>query len=85
MKVVIVYKENTENTRTVLDFIRDFTSQTRKSLETLNPDSPAGISFCEAYGVSSYPTILAVADDSTLQKMWVGLPLPTIMEVSYYA
>lgn len=85
MKTLVVYKENTENTRVVLDFMRDFQSQTGKALDTLNPDSPAGVSFCESYGITSYPTILAIADDSTLQKMWVGLPLPTIMEVSYYA
>jgi len=84
MKTIVVYKDNTENSRIVNDFLRDFTSQTGKKLETLDPQTPAGISFCEAYGVTSYPSVLAIAENSTLQKMWVGLPLPTIMEVSYY-
>jgi len=85
MRTVVVYKENTENARPINDFLRDFQAQTGKSLEILNPETPAGVSFCEAYGINSYPTILAIADNSTLQKMWVGMPLPTIMEVSYYA
>lgn len=84
MKVVVVFKDNTDHTRTVTDFLRDFEHLTGHVLETLNPDTPDGIYFCSAYGIVEYPTIIAVSDDGIMQNMWRGLPLPTINEVSYY-
>lgn len=84
MRVVVVYKDNTEFTRTVDDYLRDFTRQTGNELETLDPETPDGASFCRAYDIVEYPTIIALSDDGNLQQLWRGLPLPTISEVSYY-
>lgn len=84
MRVVVVYKENTEFTRTVDDYLRDFTRQTSNEPETLDPETPDGATFCRAYDIVEYPTIIALSDDGSLQQMWRGLPLPTISEVSYY-
>ncbi len=84
MKVVIVYKNDSDHARPVLDYLRDFEHQTGHVLETLDPDQPDGEQFCRAYDIVEYPTVIAVADDSTMQNTWVGLPLPTISEVSYY-
>lgn len=84
MKVVIVYKNDSDHARPVLDYLRDFEHQTGHVLETLDPDQPDGEQFCRAYDIVQYPTVIAIADDSTMQNTWVGLPLPTISEVSYY-
>lgn len=84
MRTLVVYKDNTDYTRTVTDFLRDFERQTGHTLETIDPDSPAGILFCETYGIVRYPTIIATSDDGVMQNTWSGLPLPTINEVSYY-
>lgn len=84
MKVVIIYKEESDHARTVLDFLRDFERQTGHALETLNPETADGAQFCRTYDVVEYPTVLALSDDSVMQNMWRGLPLPTISEVSYY-
>jgi hypothetical protein len=84
MRVVVVYKEQTDYARTVIDYFRDFKQQTTHDLEAMDPESPAGISFCETYDITQFPTMIAIADDGTLQNMWVGLPFPTISEVSYY-
>lgn len=85
MRVVVVYKEESEHARAVTDFLRDFTRQTGRTVETLDPDSKDGADFCRVYDVVEYPTMVAISDDSHLQNMWRGLPLPTISEVSYYA
>lgn len=85
MRVVVIYKKNTEYERTVLDFLRDFEYQTGHILETMDPESAEGSHFCEAYDIVEYPAIVVVSDDSKLQNFWRGLPLPTISEVSYYA
>lgn len=84
MRVVIVFKEESDHARAVLDFLRDFKIQTGHDLEIINPETPEGIHFCAAYDIVEYPTIIAISDNSVMQNLWRGLPLPTISEVSYY-
>lgn len=84
MKVIIIYKDNSDHTRDVLDYLRDFEKQTGHKLQTLDPDTPEGEQFCRAYDIVEYPTVIAISDDSVMQNTWRGLPLPTISEVSYY-
>ncbi len=84
MRVVVVAKDNTEYSRMVATFIDDFARQTGQSLEVLDPDSREGESFCRAYDIVEYPTIIALSDSGQMQNMWRGRRLPTINEVSYY-
>lgn len=84
MRVVVAYQDNTDRTRTVIDYLRDFKRQTGHDIEEVNPDSVEGAAFCRVYDIVEYPTIVALSDDGQLQNMWRGLPLPTINEVSYY-
>lgn len=84
MRVVIVYKEESDHAREVSDYLRDFTRQTGHTLETLDPDTRDGADFCRVYDIVEYPSIVALSDDSIMQNMWRGRPLPTISEVSYY-
>jgi hypothetical protein len=84
MRVLVVYKESTDYARQVIDYIRDFERQTGRKLEIINPDTPQGTEFCRVYDIVEYPTLIALADDGTMQTFWRGLPLPTISEVSYY-
>jgi hypothetical protein len=84
MRLVVVYKEETDYARQVNDYLRDFTRQTGHELETLNPDTRDGAGFCRTYDIVEYPTLIALDDNGTLQNMWRGLPLPTVSEVSYY-
>jgi hypothetical protein len=84
MKVVIVYKNESDHARAVLDFLRDFQAQTSHVLATLDPDTKEGEQFCRAYDIVQYPTLIALSDDSAMQNIWSGVPLPTISEVSYY-
>ena len=84
MRVVVVYKEETDYARQINDYLRDFKRQTGHELETLNPDTPEGASFCRTYDIVEYPSLIAISDEGVMQNMWRGLPLPTINEVSYY-
>lgn len=84
MKVVVIYKNESEHARTVIDYLRDFERQTGHTLQTLEPETKEGESFCRAYDIVEYPTVIALSDDSMMQNIWRGLPLPTISEVSYY-
>ncbi len=84
MRIVMVYKDATDYARQVTDYLSDFTRQTGRELETLDPDTPEGTMFCRTYDIVEYPTLIALSDDSVMQNTWRGLPLPTISEVSYY-
>jgi len=84
MRVVVVYKEETDYARSVIEYLRDFEHQTGHILETLNPETAAGIDFCRAYDIIEYPTMIALSEDGMVQNSWRGIPLPTISEVSYY-
>lgn len=85
MRVIVVYKDQTDYARSVIDFLRDFQHQTGHDVETMNPDSAEGIDFCQTYDIMEYPTMIALSDDGQMQNTWIGLPLPTISEVSFYA
>lgn len=84
MRVLVVFKEQTDYARQVLDYLRDFERQTGRILETLDPETRDGVGFCRAYDILEFPTILAVSDEGQVQGMWKGLPLPTINEVASY-
>lgn len=84
MRTIVVYKDETDYSREVTDYLNDFTRQTGHELETLDPDTKDGADFCRAYDIVEYPSIVALSDDGSLQNLWRGLPLPTISEVSYY-
>ncbi len=84
MRVVVVYKEQTDYARQVEGYMFDFKRLTGHDLEVINPETRDGIGFCETYDIVEYPTIVALSDSGQMQNMWRGLPLPTMSEVSFY-
>jgi len=84
MKASIIYKDNSEHAREVIDYLRDFKRQTGHDLGTMDPETKDGADFCRTHDIVEYPSIVALSDDGQLQNMWRGTPLPTINEVSYY-
>lgn len=84
MKVFVVYKQESDYARTVLDWLREFGRQTGKKLEEVDPDTRAGSMFCRDYDIVEYPTLVALDDDGQIHNVWRGAMLPTISEVSYY-
>lgn len=85
MRVAIVYRQESDHAREVFDFLRDFSRQTGKVIDEIDPDSADGDSFCRAYDIVEYPTMIALDDNGMMQYLWRGRPLPTISEVSFYA
>jgi len=84
MRVVVITKDNTDYAWTVTDYIRDFQRRTGHELQIMDPETRDGVSFCTAYDILQFPTIVALSDSGVMQNQWRGLPLPTISEVSYY-
>ena len=84
MSVKIFYRQDSEYTRSVTEYLHDFEHRTRKKIEEIDPDSRQGADLCRVYDIVEYPTIIAVSEDGKLQNAWKGIPLPLIDEVSFY-
>ena len=82
MRVVCVFKEGRDYSRTVTDWLEDLRRRTGHEIETIDPDKNP--SFCEAYEIMEYPTILALGPSGETAAAWKGLPLPLFDEVTYY-
>jgi fructoselysine-6-P-deglycase FrlB-like protein len=84
MRVVALYKQQRDYTRQVEDYLADFTRQTGRELEVMDPESKEGMSFCEAQDILEFPAIVAITDEGQAVSTWKGFPLPLVNEVSYY-
>ena len=83
MRVVCVYREGRDYSRTVSDWLEDFRRYTGKGIEVIDPDRD--VHFCETYDIVEHPTLMALGSGGEAVYTWKGLPLPLFDEVAYYA
>ena len=86
MKLVILYRPNSEHATAVESFVRDFQHQhdPGNKVELLSVNTRDGAATASLYDVMSYPTILALANDGSVLNMWEGENLPLMDEVASY-
>ena len=82
MRVVCIYRDNQDYSRSVNEWIENFRHQTGREIETMDPDTSPG--FCEAYDIVEYPTLMALGDRGDIRAFWSGKDLPLFNEVLYY-
>lgn len=82
MRVVCIYREGQDYSRSVNEWLENFRRQTGREIETMNPDTNSG--FCEAYDIVEYPTIMALGESGDVRASWRGRNLPLINEVLFY-
>lgn len=85
MKIIAIYKEESDHAREVREFIHEFERRIGFEIEVRDPEHRDNLFFMQAYDIVEYPTLIAVENDGRMLQMWRGRPLPTIDEVSYYA
>jgi hypothetical protein len=86
MKVLVLYRPDSEHGRVIEDFIRELRRRSNEvRLEVLNIDSRDGSATASLYDIMQYPAILVLANDGYLQKSWVGDELPLLDEITAYA
>ncbi len=86
MKVLVLYRPNSDHGRTVEEFIHDFQSRHNvQRLEALSVDTRDGSATATLYDVMQYPAILVLQNDGYVTKMWEGSPLPLMDEIASYA
>lgn len=82
---MVVYKVESDHYRPVVEFMDAFRRQTGRELETINPEDREGAALCRTYDIVEYPTVIATDDNGVMQRVWRGVPLPMVSEVSFYA
>ena len=82
MSVICVYRDNQDYTRSVTEWLENVRRQTGREVEKMDPDNNP--SFCEAYDIVEYPTILAIGNNGEVRASWRGRSLPLINEVLFY-
>ena len=86
MKIVVLYRPNSEHGRVVEQFIADYQhSHGTGKMEVLNIDSRDGTATASLYDVMQYPAILALREDGQLLRSWEGETLPLMDELAAYA
>ena len=82
MRVICIYRDNQDYTRSVDEWLENVRRQTGREIETMDPDHNPN--FCETYDIVEYPTILALDNAGSVRASWRGRGLPLIDEVLYY-
>lgn len=84
MRLVVVWRDNTDHAREVIDWMKEFKIETGREAESLDPDTVEGEMFVQTRDIMRYPAVVAIDDRGAVLKRWLGTPLPQFDEVSYY-
>jgi hypothetical protein len=87
MKVLVLYRPNSEFARQVEEFVHDLQERhnvDERHLEVLDYDSREGSATASLYDVMAQPSIVVVGDDGAYVKSWQGTELPLLEEVAGY-
>jgi hypothetical protein len=86
MKLLILYRPNSDHALQVETYVKDFQRQHNLSIkiELLSVNTRDGAALASLYDMMSYPAILALADDGSVLNSWQG-PLPLMDELAAYA
>ena len=82
MRIICIYRENEDYTRSTEEWLENFYRQTGREIETMNPDENAN--FCEAYDIVEYPTLIVIGSSGDVRSMWRGTTFPLFNEVLSY-
>jgi len=85
MKVVILYKPNSEHDSLVQGYVREFVRRTGKALKIINAESREGISLAKLYDALQFPALIATRDNGEFVQIWPEFEKwPTMNELTYY-
>lgn len=87
MKIVILYRPESEHATEVETFVRDFQRryEAGKRVEMKSLSTRDGATTASIYDVTAYPAIMALTDDGRPLNIWQGRPLPLMDEVAGYS
>jgi hypothetical protein len=84
MKIVVLYRPNSEQEGKAQDYARDYKQLRNRELNLVSLDTVEGDNMAKVYDITQYPAFLAIKDDGQLEQMWQGETLPLMNELDYY-
>ncbi len=82
MRLTILYKENSDHARDVLEFVEMLRRRyPGKKAELIDVETRAGATEASLHDVSQYPALIITSYEGRVMQIWEGLPLPVIDEV----
>ena len=87
MKVLVLYRPNSEFAREVEEFVKGLQTVhnvDEHHLQVFDIDSREGAATASLYDVMDQPTILVINNDGAYVKHWAGNALPLMEEVASY-
>lgn len=86
MRAIILYHPAGEGSLAIETYANEYAGiRPGNKLELVNLETPEGARMAELYGITEYPSILAMSDDGHLLRLWQGTNLPLMSELSAYA
>lgn len=87
MRILLLYRPNSENSRRVEEYIADFERfHPGNKIEVTDVDSVEGIELLRVYGIIDHPTVLALSNEGHMQQLWQGIDkFPAMNDLIYYA
>lgn len=87
MKVLVLYRPNSERGRVVEEFVRELEHRiSGATVEVVNIDSRDGSATASLYDIMQNPAILVLQNDGYMHKAWQGMDVPPLIdEVASYA
>lgn len=82
MRVCVFYRSNSEQARSVEEFIHEFERLHSKRVEVLNVNTRDGAVMANLYDIFQFPTITVLQDDGQVVQMWSGDRLPLMGDVA---
>lgn len=84
MKLIALYRPNSDHARKVEEYARDFERQTKHRVLLTSTETREGAATATLYDIVNYPAILILQNDGQLLKEWQGEHLPLMNEVRGY-
>ncbi len=82
MKIIILYRKNSEANRPVQDFIGLlYRKYPGKQVTEIDLDTKKGAEMAQLHQIVDYPGIIVRSDSGQVLGTWQGLPLPLVDEV----
>jgi hypothetical protein len=85
MKIVILYRPNSEHARLVEEFAHDIDRQQGLHVELSSLETRDGAAMATLYDITTYPAIVVTREDGGVVQIWAGDKLPLMNEVAAFA
>lgn len=84
MKAVVLYRPNSDHSRVVEDYVRDFNKRQPAQITTVSLNTRDGAAMASLYDIQQYPCVMLVREDGQLVREWQGTTLPLFNDVAAY-